>query len=74
MNTLAVNFVIFAVDPSPEAADVKAGWIAFGLFLALAVAVILLGMNLNKQLRKTERNFEAGVFGDEPKKADDSTD
>lgn len=74
MNTLAVSFLSLAVDPSPAASDVKAGWLAFGIFLALAAAVILLGMNLNKQLRKTERNAEAGVFRDDEKPGPDEND
>ena len=37
----------------PEAEDVKAGWIAFGVFLAARrAAVVLLGFSLVKQLRK----------------------
>lgn len=49
--------------PAPE--DVKAGWGAFWIFVALAVAVALLGWSLVRQLRKTDANAEAGVFGPE---------
>lgn len=50
--------------PAPE--DVKAGWLAFGIFLALAAAVALLGFSLVKQLRKAQAAKDAGVYGDEP--------
>ena len=40
--------------PAPE--DVKAGWVAFGVFLALAAAVVFLGFSLRKHLKKV--NFD----------------
>lgn len=69
MDTFVIAFarlVAFA-DPVPADKDVKAGWGAFGIFLALAVAVAFLGWSLTRQLKKTEKNAEAGVF-DEPEK------
>ena len=40
--------------PAPE--DLKAGWVAFGIFLALAAAVVFLAFSLRKHLKKV--NFE----------------
>ena len=37
-------------------ADVKPGWLAFGIFLAMFAAVILLWLSMRKQLKKV--NFE----------------
>jgi hypothetical protein len=50
------------VDKAPEAEDVVAGWGAFGIFIGLCLAVAFLGWSLNKQLKKTQRNAEKGVF------------
>ena len=53
---------------APDPSDVKPGWLGFGVFLALAVAVVLLWLSFRKQLRKV--NFE-----EEPREpADRSTD
>ena len=38
----------------PDPADVRPGWIAFGLFIALAVAVVLLWLSMRRQLRKID--------------------
>ncbi len=54
------------VQEGPEPEDVKAGWLAFALFLALCGAVALLGFSLVKQLRKAQAAKDAGVYGDEP--------
>lgn len=68
MNTLyaIATFVSLAVDPVPDKENIKAGWVAFGIFIAMAVAVGLLGWSLTKHLKKTKLNAESGVFGDEP--------
>ncbi len=50
----------------PKDEDVKAGWIAFAIFMALVVAVALLGVSLVRHLRKAQANKDAGMFGDEP--------
>jgi hypothetical protein len=52
-----------AADPVPAPDDVKAGWVAFGVFIALAIAVALLGFSLTRHLRKAQRNADRGVFG-----------
>lgn len=63
---LAADLLRADVDKGPEPEDVKAGWAAFGIFLALGLAVVFLGFSLVKQLRKAQANKEAGAFGDEP--------
>ena len=67
MNTfvIALAGLVGAADPAPAADDVKAGWGAFGIFLLLAAAVAVLGWSLVRQLKKTQANAEAGVFGPE---------
>lgn len=57
--TLVVSFA----DEVPEDEDVKAGWLAFGIFIGLILAVAFLGFSLVKQLRKAQRAKEAGVYG-----------
>lgn len=65
MNTLyaVATFVTLAVDKTPAKEDIKAGWLAFGIFIALAFAVGFLGWSLTRHLKKTKTNAEAGVFG-----------
>lgn len=59
--------LLLLADKAPEAKDVKAGWLAFGIFLALIAAVVVLAFSFTKQLRKAQAAKDAGVFGDEPK-------
>jgi hypothetical protein len=40
----------------PDPADVKPGWLGFGVFLLLVAAVVLLWLSFRKQLGKV--NFE----------------
>jgi uncharacterized membrane protein YbhN (UPF0104 family) len=63
MNTLLILFVLVA-DKNPDPEDVKPGWLGFGVFIALAVAVALLWLSMRKQLRKVD--FEEAP--DEPRK------
>ena len=37
---------------APDPADVKPGWLGFGMFLALAVATVLLWLSMRRQLKK----------------------
>ena len=53
-------------DETPKPEDVKAGWTAFVIFLLLAVAVVVLGFSLTKQLRRAQAAKDAGVYGDDP--------
>ena len=56
MNTLWVT-VVLALPlgvKAPDPADVKPGWLGFGLFLALAAATFLLWMSMRRQLKKVD--------------------
>lgn len=46
--------------PAPE--DVKAGWVAFALFIALVVAVAVLGWSMSRHLRKARNSADEGRF------------
>ena len=56
MNTLhtVLNVVVLAAQQGPEPEDVKAGWLGFGVWLGLAVAVVLLAFSFVKQLKKID--------------------
>jgi hypothetical protein len=56
------------VDDVPEDEDVKAGWVAFAIFIGLALAVAFLGWSLLKQLRKVDAAEEAGLYDPSDKK------
>jgi hypothetical protein len=62
-----VALTLQVTDPTPQPADVKAGWTAFVIFLLLGLAVVLLGISLVKQLKKAQAAKDAGMYGDEPK-------
>ena len=65
MNTLMVLAPLLAwVDKVPDDNDVKAGWVAFGVFIALCLAVAFLGFSLTKHLRRASNNADKGAFGD----------
>jgi hypothetical protein len=53
MNTLHALLVSLAVK-GPDPADVKPGWLGFVMFLALAVATVLLWLSFRKQLKKID--------------------
>ena len=53
----AVGLVLPLVDKVPADKDVKAGWLGFAIFVALAAAVVLLGFSLAKHLRRAEANL-----------------
>jgi hypothetical protein len=65
--------VLMADKAPPEAKDVKAGWLAFGIFLLLIVATAFLCFSFVKQLRKAQAAKDAGAFGDEPATPDDAS-
>ncbi|QNN51649.1 hypothetical protein [Nocardioides mesophilus] len=54
-------WLVAAAQKMPEPEDVKAGWLGFAVFLALAAAVAFLGFSLSKHLRKV--NFEEQADG-----------
>ena len=62
--------IVAGADKVPAPDDVKAGWLAFAVFIALAVAVAFLGFSLTKHLRKASHNAELGAFdpSDEPRR------
>ena len=71
MNPLhALHLFVVLADAAPEAKDVKAGWLAFGIFLLLILATVFLCFNFVKQLRKAQAAKDAGAFGDEPVSAE----
>jgi hypothetical protein len=63
-----LSYVVTFADGVPEDEDVKAGWIAFAIFIGLIVAVALLGWSLVKQLRKVDAAEEAGLYDPSDKK------
>jgi hypothetical protein len=68
-SALGVAYLIvvpFARQP-PNPDDVKTGWLGFAVFIALAVAVVLLWLSFRKQLRKIN-------FVEEPRETDRSSD
>ncbi len=64
MNSLLmlVPWLVSGVDKVPAPEDVTAGWGAFAIFIALGVAVALLGWSLSRHLRKASNNAERGVY------------
>ena len=62
MNILAATVLLLLADGTPEPKDVKAGWLAFGIFLALVAATALLCVSFVRQLRKAQAAKDAGVY------------
>jgi hypothetical protein len=62
MNTLAATVLLLLADGTPEPKDVKAGWLAFAIFLALIAATALLCVSFVRQLRKAQAAKDAGIF------------
>jgi hypothetical protein len=64
-----ITLIVWA-DKVPAPNDVKAGWVAFAVFIALVLAVAFLGYSLTKHLRRANDNAERGVFdpSDKPSK------
>ena len=60
--------VISFVDEVPKDEDVKAGWLAFAIFIGLVLAVAFLGFSLVKQLRKAQAAEDAGLYDPSDKK------
>ena len=63
---MLIALLLPLTQEAPAAEDVKAGWIAFVVFIGLIAAVAVLGLSLVKHLRRAEAAKNAGVFGDEP--------
>jgi TRAP-type C4-dicarboxylate transport system permease small subunit len=66
-----VSLVVLAVskDPVPDPNDVKAGWLGFAVFIALAIAVVILARSMVRHLRTARDNAEAGVFDESDRPA-----
>lgn len=64
---IALQLLLLVVEEAPDAKDVKAGWVAFGIFFGLAAVLVLLWFSLRKQMRRVKENRDAGVFGDAPR-------
>jgi hypothetical protein len=64
MNVLWVLLPL--VQKVPDPADVKPGWLGFGMFVALAVAVVLLWLSMRRQLKKIDFEEEPDPPRDEP--------
>ena len=63
-----LTFVLALADQVPEDKDVKAGWLAFAIFIGLILAVVFLAFSLTKQLRKARAAEEAGLYDPSDKK------
>ena len=61
--------LVQALDPVPDDNSVKAGWVAFAVFLLLILAVAFLCWSFAKQMRKVKAANEAGVYDDEETRA-----
>jgi hypothetical protein len=57
-----LTLVVSLADEVPDEEDVKAGWLAFAIFIGLIVAVALLGFSLVKHLRRAQASEEAGRY------------
>jgi len=71
MTSLWLAFVVglpLAVK-APDPADVKPGWLGFGMFLALAVATVLLWLSMRRQLKKVRFEEEPLADREEPEAA-----
>jgi hypothetical protein len=58
-------------DKIPADKDVKAGWVAFVVFIGLCLAVAFLGYSLTKHLKRARTNADHGMFdpSDKPSKS-----
>lgn len=70
MTTLATTQSFHTSQPAPEPnppqdEDVVAGWTAFGIFIALCVAVAVIAWSMLRQFKKVEKAKVEGVFGEE---------
>jgi hypothetical protein len=66
-----VPAILAGADKVPAPNDVKAGWLAFAVFIGLGLAVAFLGFSLSRHLRKASHNAEQGAFdpSDEPRRS-----
>ena len=62
MTAQVLPLLLVLADQVPEEEDVVAGWTAFAVFIALAVAVAVLGFSLTKRLRNVARAEGEGRY------------
>jgi hypothetical protein len=60
--TFFLPLLAAGADKVPAPADVKAGWGALAMFVALAVAVGFLMWSMTRHLRKARDNADLGHF------------
>ncbi|NYI75786.1 hypothetical protein [Nocardioides panzhihuensis] len=70
MSGLPMTQTLHTSQPVPEPTppqdeDVVAGWTAFGVFIALCVAVAVIAWSMLRQFKKVEKARVEGVFGEE---------
>jgi hypothetical protein len=58
----ALIYLVPLADQVPDPSEVKAGWVAFAVFIGLCLAVAFLGFSLTKHLRRASDNAERGAF------------
>ena len=56
--------LIGVITAAPDDEDVVAGPMGFVIFIALVLAVAVLGWSLSKHLKKAHRAADEGVYGD----------
>ena len=74
MHALALTAVTVLLKPgekAPDDKDVVAGWTGALVFVALILAVAIIGWALTRSLRTAQRAKDSGVFGDPPADGDD---
>lgn len=54
LQSFAWTVLVPLVDEVPDPEDVKPGWLGFGVFLLLALALVVLFFSFRKQLRKVD--------------------
>lgn len=68
---MLLGWVALVADDGPEPEDVKAGWVAFVVVMALIAALVFLAFSFLKQMRKAQAAKDAGVYDDQPVESDD---
>jgi hypothetical protein len=66
MSDLLIVSLSVLMDETPDPTEVKAGPIAFAVWIFMILAVVVIGFALVRQLRRAQANKDAGLFGDEP--------
>lgn len=68
MTAQLVLHLVALADKVPTANQTVAGWGGFAMFVGLIVATALLCWSFVRQMRKTQRNADKGVFDPSDKK------